>query len=76
VREDAGLTPTWDPRSAADYSHMVREVNATGLDGSRLTLWDSLLLLAWLRDLRGVYFVAATSRGGSKDAFKMSTALR
>jgi hypothetical protein len=56
---------------------MVREVNAAGLGGSRRTLWDSLLLLACLGDLRRTfYFVAATSRGGSNDAFKMSTALR
>ncbi len=62
MHEDAVPNPPPGPReSAADYSVMGREVNAPGVADPHGSSHS---------------FFAATPRGGSMDALKMSTALR
>jgi hypothetical protein len=56
--------PSGTREIAADYSLMDREVNDARTPGSTPTRWEDHS------------FLAATPRGGSSDALKMSTALR
>ena len=64
MREHEGSSGGPDPGNAADYSGMRREVNDAQAPGVTATRWEDHS------------FLAATFRGASSDALKMSTAFR